>query len=207
VSEEAAVASEGETRTRLGAGAGLAEADARTDVEDADVVVAEGVETRTRTRACGDACNDAEDAADGEGEATLTRTRLGADAGPADANDGEAIADVDVVGVPTRCRFGVAVFCCCGAFRARDFLDVTPTDARNAARCKSSASRRMSVPCMPWATTSSCFNPATSLTDRFQASAYRSRVCSVCTAKLASCTSKLVSGYNILGPLPAALSC
>ena len=51
---------------------GLAEADARTDVEDADVVVAEGVETRTSTRACGIACNDAEDAADGEGEATLT---------------------------------------------------------------------------------------------------------------------------------------
>ena len=72
MSEEAAAASEGETRTRLGAGAGLAEADARTDVEDADVVVAEGVETRTSTRACGIACNDAEDAADGEGEATLT---------------------------------------------------------------------------------------------------------------------------------------
>ena len=72
MSEEAAAASEGETRTRLGAGAGLAEADARTDVEDADVVVAEGVETRTSTRACGIACNDAEDAAEGEGEATLT---------------------------------------------------------------------------------------------------------------------------------------
>ena len=72
MSEEAAAASEGETRTRLGAGAGLAEVDARTDVEDADVVVAEGVETRTSTRACGIACNDAEDAADGEGEATLT---------------------------------------------------------------------------------------------------------------------------------------
>ena len=68
MSEEAAAASEGETRTRLGAGTGLAEADARTDVED--VVVAEGVETRTSTRACGIACNDAEDA--GEGEATLT---------------------------------------------------------------------------------------------------------------------------------------
>ena len=117
-----------------------------TDVDDADVVVAEGVETRTRTRACGDGCKDAEDAADGEGGATLTRTRLGADAGPADANDGEATADVDVVGVPTRSRFGVAVFCCCGAFLARDFLGVTPTDARYAARCKSSASRRSSVP-------------------------------------------------------------
>jgi hypothetical protein len=70
-------------------------------VDDANVVVAEGVETRTRTRACEDRSNDAEDAADGEGEATLTRTRL-ADAGPADANDGEAIADVDVVGVPNR---------------------------------------------------------------------------------------------------------
>ncbi len=72
MSEEAAAASEGQTRTRLGAGAGLAEADARTDVEDADVVAAEGVDTRTRTRACGYACDDAEDAADGEGEATLT---------------------------------------------------------------------------------------------------------------------------------------
>jgi hypothetical protein len=67
VSEEAAAASKGETRTRLGADAGSAEADAWTDVEDADVVAAEGVDTGTRTRACGDACDDAEDAAAGEG--------------------------------------------------------------------------------------------------------------------------------------------
>ena len=149
VSEEAAGASEGETRTRLGADAGPEEADALTHVEDADVVAADGVETRTRTRADGEACDDAEDAAAGEGGATLTRTRLGADAGPADANDGEAIADVDVVGVPTRSRFGVAVFGCCGAFLALAFFGVTPTDARKAARCKSSASRRISVPCRP----------------------------------------------------------
>ncbi len=62
---------------RLGADARLPEADAWTDVEDADVVAAEGVETWNRTRACGHACDDAEDAAGGEGEATLTRTRLG----------------------------------------------------------------------------------------------------------------------------------
>ena len=149
VSDEAAGASEGETRTRLGADAGPEEADAFAHVEDADVVAADGVETWTRTRADGEACDDAEDAAAGEGGATLTRTRLGADAGPADANDGEAIADVDVVGVPTRSRFGVAVFGCCGAFLALAFFGVTPTDARNAARCKSSASRRISVPCRP----------------------------------------------------------
>ncbi len=59
----------------------------------------ECMETWNRTRACGDACDDAGDAAGGEGEATLPRTRLGADAGPADASDGEANADVDIVGV------------------------------------------------------------------------------------------------------------
>ena len=63
MSEEAAAASEGETHTRLGADAAPAEANAWTDVEDADVVAAEGVKTRTRTRACGDAFDDAEDAA------------------------------------------------------------------------------------------------------------------------------------------------
>ncbi len=42
------------------------------------------------TPACGDACDDAEDAAGGEGEATLTRTRLGANAEPADASDGRS---------------------------------------------------------------------------------------------------------------------
>ena len=57
------------------------------------------METRARTRACGVAGDDAEDAVAGEGEATLTRTRLGADARPADEDDGEAIAGVDVVGV------------------------------------------------------------------------------------------------------------
>ncbi len=40
----------------------------------------------------------------------MTRTRLGADAAPADATNGEAIADTDVVGVPTRSHVGVAVF-------------------------------------------------------------------------------------------------
>ena len=43
-------------------------------------------------------------------EETLTRTRLEADARPTDADEGEAIVDVDVVGVPTRGRFGVAVY-------------------------------------------------------------------------------------------------
>ena len=57
---------------------------------------------------------------------TLTRTRLVADARPIDADEGKAIADVDVIGVPTRTRFGVAVFYSCGAFLARDFLGVTP---------------------------------------------------------------------------------
>ena len=72
-----------------------AESDVWTDVEDAEVDAAEGVETRT----CGDASDDAEDAVagDSEGEATLTRTRLGAAARPADVDDGEAIAGVDVV--------------------------------------------------------------------------------------------------------------
>ncbi len=82
----------------------------------------EGVETRTRSRACGDACDQVEDAAAGEGEETLTRTRLEADARLTGADEGEAIVDVDVVGVPTWSRFGVAVLCSCGAFRARDFL-------------------------------------------------------------------------------------
>ena len=93
--------SEGEIRTRLGENARPAELDVWTEVEDADVDAADGVETCARTRACGVAGDDAEDAA-GEGEATLTRTRLGADARPADADDGEAIAGVDVVGVLTR---------------------------------------------------------------------------------------------------------
>ena len=80
-------------------------------MDDADVVVAERVETRTRSRARGDACDDAENAAAAaaEGEEMLTRTRLKADARPTDAGD-EAIVDVDVVGVPTRGRFGVAVY-------------------------------------------------------------------------------------------------
>ena len=69
----------------------------RLDREDAEVDAAEGVETRARPRACGDASEDAEDAAAGEGKATLTRTRLGAAARPADADDGEAIAGVDAV--------------------------------------------------------------------------------------------------------------
>ena len=80
-------------------------------MDDTDVVVAEGVDTRTHSRACGNACDDVEDAAAGDGEETLTRTRLEADARPTDADEGEAIVDVDVVGVPTRSRFGVAVFC------------------------------------------------------------------------------------------------
>ena len=100
-----AVAAEGlETRSRRACG------DACDDMDDADVVVAEGVETRTRSRARGDACDDAENAAAAaEGEEMLTRTRLKADARPTDAGEGEAIVDVDVVGVPTRGRFGVAV--------------------------------------------------------------------------------------------------
>ena len=75
--------------------------DVWTNGEDVDVDAAEApwMETRARTRACGVAGDDAEDAVAGEGEATLTRTRLGADARPADADDGEAIAGVDVVGV------------------------------------------------------------------------------------------------------------
>ena len=40
----------------------------------------------------------------------MTCTRLEADARPTDADEGEAIVDVDVVGVPTRGRFGVAVY-------------------------------------------------------------------------------------------------
>ena len=63
-------------------------------MDDADVVVAEGVETRTRSRARGHACDDAENAAAGD-EETLTRTRLEADARPTDADEGEAIVDVD----------------------------------------------------------------------------------------------------------------
>ena len=70
--------------------------------EDAGVDAADGVETRTRTGACGDANDDAEDGSAGEGEATLIRTRLGADAMSADADDDEAIAGVDVVGVLNR---------------------------------------------------------------------------------------------------------
>ena len=61
----------------------------------------------TRSRACGDAL---ENAAAGEGVETLTRTRLVADARPTDADEGEAIVDVDDVGVPNRGRFGVAVY-------------------------------------------------------------------------------------------------
>ena len=80
------------------------------DMDDADVVVAEGVETRTRSRARGDTCDDAENAAAGEGEETLTCTRLEADARPTDADEGEAIVDVDVVGVSTRRRFTVEVY-------------------------------------------------------------------------------------------------
>jgi hypothetical protein len=85
-----AVAAEGvETRSRRACG------DACDDMDDADVVVAEGVETRTRSRARGDACDDTENAAAGEGEETLTGTRLEADARPTDADEGEAIVDVD----------------------------------------------------------------------------------------------------------------
>ena len=116
---------------------------------------AEGVETRARPRACGDASDDAEDAAAGEGKATLTRTRLGAAARPADADDGEAIAGADVVRVLTPNRCGVvAVFRSCSAFLAQAFLSDTPTDTRNAARSKSSVSRWISVSCSR-ATTSS----------------------------------------------------
>ena len=80
-----AVAAEGlETRSRRACG------DACDDMDDADVVVAEGVETRTRS-----ACDDTENAAAGEGEETLTGTRLEADARPTDADEGEAIVDVD----------------------------------------------------------------------------------------------------------------
>jgi hypothetical protein len=63
----------------------------------------------------GDACGDAQNAAAGEGVETLTRARLEVDARPTDADKGEAIAGVDVVGVLRRNRFGVAV-CSCGAF-------------------------------------------------------------------------------------------
>ena len=41
-------------------------------------------------------------------------------------------------------------------FLALAFMGVTPTDTRNATRCKSSVSRWISVSCSPWATTSSC---------------------------------------------------
>ena len=109
-----------------GGNAGPAESDVWTDVEDAEVDAAEEVETRARTRACGDASDDAENAAAGEGEETLTRTRLEADARPTDADEGEAIVDVDVVGVPTRGRFGVAVYGWCRTFLARGFLGVIP---------------------------------------------------------------------------------
>ncbi len=88
-------------------------------MEDSEVDAAKGVETRARPRACGDASDDAEDAVAGEGKATLTCTRLGAAARPADADDGEAIAGVDVVGVLTPNRCGVAVFRSCSAFLAR----------------------------------------------------------------------------------------
>jgi hypothetical protein len=40
-------------------------------------------------------------------------------------------------------------------FLALAFMGVTPTDTRNATRCKSSVSRWISVSCSPWATTSS----------------------------------------------------
>ena len=99
-----AVAAEGlETRSRRACG------DACDDMDDADVVVAEGAETRTRSRARGHACDDAENAAAGD-EETLTRTRLEADARPTDADEGEAIVDVDFVGVSTRRRFAVEVY-------------------------------------------------------------------------------------------------
>ena len=128
-----------------GGNAGPAESDVWTDVEDAEVDAAEGVETRARPRACGDASDDAEDAAAGEGKATLTRTRLGAAARPADADDGEAIAGVDVVGVLTPNRCGVAVFRSCSALLALAFLGVTTTDTRNAAHYISSVSCWISV--------------------------------------------------------------
>ena len=140
---------------RLGGNARPAESDVWTDVEDAEVDAAEGVETRARPRACGDASDDAEDAAAGEGKATLTRTRLGAAARPQDADDGEAIAGADVVRVLTPNRCGVAFFRSCSAFLAQAFLSDTPTDTRNAARSKSSVRRWISVSCSPWATTSS----------------------------------------------------
>ena len=40
----------------------------------------------------------------------MTGTRLEADARPTDADEGEAIVDVDVVGVPSRSRFAVEVY-------------------------------------------------------------------------------------------------
>ena len=105
ITSSSAVAAQGvETRSRRDCG------DACDDMDDADVVVAEGVETRTRSRARGDACDNAENAAAAEGEEMLTRMRLKADARPTDAGAGDAIVDVDVVGVPTRGRFGVAVY-------------------------------------------------------------------------------------------------
>jgi hypothetical protein len=76
------------------------------------------VETRAQTRVCKDTSDDAENAA----------------ARPADADDGEAIAGVDV-GVLTRNRFGV-VFYSYSTFLDLTFLGVTPTDARSAAPCK-----------------------------------------------------------------------
>ena len=108
--------------------------DVWTDGEDVDVDAAEApwMETRARTRACGVAGDDAEDAVAGEGEATLTRTRLGADARPGRCGRRRSHSGC-------RCRRGarfvVAVFCSCGACLALVFLGVTPTDARNAARC------------------------------------------------------------------------
>ena len=121
------------TRTRLGADAELAEADF------SDVVAASRV-ARTRTLACGVVCEDVRGAAASDCDARPTRTRLWEGVGPADADIG-----VDV-GVLTRIRLGVVVFWTCAAFLARAFFGVTPTDARYAARCKSSASRRISVP-------------------------------------------------------------
>ena len=44
----------------------------------------------------------------------MTCTRLEADARSTDADEGEAIVDVDVVGVSTRRRFTVEVYWCCG---------------------------------------------------------------------------------------------
>ena len=77
--------------------------DAWTDV-DADVVVAEGVETRTRTRAC----DDAGDAADGEGDATLTRTRLGADARRTTAKPRMSMTSGGPLGVASEWRSSAA---------------------------------------------------------------------------------------------------